>query len=412
MNFHIGIGRYIYTENVEFGAFLGTSLIALGAVYLTTAVIILWNIDFFAIVLGLPRQVIVLILIVVLGQIAESLFSQLAIFNQHSFLLLKVTSIKALVTFMLTIALLLSMKSENYLAVIYSDAVASFAIAVFVMFRLQHSVRWAFHLHHLRYLMKYSLPLIPYMLSLTLLSQFDRVLIDRFFGKEETGLYSLAYNIGILLLLVVTAVLNTFTPAFFEALNKKEYSRVIESAKNIFSLAVVVTAVLVLFGQELAALVIPSRYASAFDLIPIVSIGGLCFVIFQIWVRVIAYANRTILISFIAIGATWINLSLNYWLIPIAGYKIAAITTVLAYLIMSLGCLAMLNYVIRLFKVNTSREMLYVAALAALTLLFQNMDLSSHSTLILKSAILGLLVWHLKPSLVALLDLQKIGAPG
>lgn len=409
LNLHTGIGRYIYSVDAEFGSFLGTSLLAIGAIYLTAVIVVLFYLDHFSMLLGLPRQLVFLMLFVVGGQIAESLFTQVAIFHQHSSLLLKVVSIKAAATFLLSIGLLFILNSEKYLAIVYADAIASSFIFVYVLGSLRATVRWTFKVNHFRYLLNYSLPLIPYMLSLTLLSQFDRVLIDRYFGKEATGLYSLAYNFGMLLLMVVTAVLNTFNPAFFDALNKKDYARVINDSKNVFALAVVVTGILVLFGQDLAALLAPAKYSRAFDLIPIVAIGGLCFVVFQIWVRVIAYVNRTILISTISIVAAVTNLILNYWLLPIVGYKIAALTTVVAYLMMSLGCVAMLNYVVRLFKVNVLPEMIYVAALAALTLFFQSFDLQSLVAITLKAIVLVFLIWHFKDKLIWLVQSKSVG---
>jgi O-antigen/teichoic acid export membrane protein len=409
LNMHTAIGRYIYSEGAEFDSFLTTSLMAIGSIYLIAGTIVLFYLDRFSLLLGLPSQVVILMLFVVLGQIAESLFTQVAIFHQRSSHLLKVVSIKALLTFLLSFGLLHTMNNEKYLAVLYSDAAASLAILVYALSSLLVSVRWSIRANHMRYIVSYALPLIPYMLCLTLLSQFDRVMIDRYFGKEATGLYSLAYNIGILLPLVVTAVLNTFNPTFFDALNKKDYVRVVKESDNIFALAVMVTGILVLFGQELAGIFIPEKYSSAFNLIPIVAIGGLCSVIFQIWVRVITYVNRTILISIVAIIATATNLSLNYWLLPIAGYKIAALTTVIAYLMMSLGYVAMLNYVIRLFRVSVLPEMIYVIGLAAVTLFFQSFDFGLLPAITLKGTILVFLAWHLKAKLFALVQSKKVG---
>jgi len=408
LNLHTGIGRYIYTVDTEFGSFLGTSLLAIGAIYLVTSSIVLFNLERFSMLLGLPSQVVILMLFLVLGQIAESLFTQVAIFNERSSYLLKVVSIKALLTFLLSFGLLNTMTNEKYLAVLYSDAVASLALLIYALRSLLVSVRWSFRVSHMRYIVNYALPLIPYMLCMTLLSQFDRVMINNYFGTEATGLYSLAYNIGILLPLVVTAVLNTFNPTFFDALNKKDYVRVVKDSENIFALAVMVTGILVLFGQELAGIFIPIKYCSSFDLIPIVAIGGLCSVIFQIWVRVISYANRTFLISFIAIIATAANIGLNYCLLPIVGYKVAALTTVIAYLMMSLGCVAIINYVICLFKVNVLYEMIYVVGLGVITLFFQNLNLQLLPAITLKSTLLAFLVWHLKAKLFALVESKKV----
>ncbi|EKD87716.1 MAG: repeat unit transporter, partial [uncultured bacterium] len=152
----------------------------------------------------------------------------------------------------------------------------------------------------------------------------------------------------------------------------------------------------------------PAKYASGFDLIPTVAIGGLCFVVFQIWVRVIAYVNRTMLISIIAIVATVTNLTLNYWLLPIVGYKIAALTTVVAYLLMSLGCVAMLNYVVRLFRVNVLSEIIYISALVALTLFFQNFELKTLLENTLKLIVLAFIIWNLKDQLIELVQSKKV----
>lgn len=408
LNLHTGIGRYIYNEDADLGCFLGTSLLTIGAIYFTVAVVVIARLEGISQLLGMPRLVVLLMLVIVLGQIAESLFTQVAIFHQRSSQLLKVVVSKAFGTFVLSMGLLLAMDSQKFLAVLYADAIASLVLVAYVLSHFRSSIRWSFRADHLRYMAGYSVPLIPYMLSLTLLSQFDRVMIDRFFGKEATGLYSLAYNVGILLLMIVTAVLNAFNPAFFSALNKKDYVRVTKDSEGIFALAVLVTGVLVLFGQELAALVIPAKYASAFDLIPTVAIGGLCFVIFQIWVRVIAYANRTYLISVIAVIAAAINIGLNYWLLPIHGYKVAAVTTIVAYLAMSLLCVMVLNYIVRLFRVNILPDLMYVAGLAGVMLFFSSADLQPIAAQLLKVALMALLAWPLRGKLIALVSSRKI----
>lgn len=408
MNLYSGVGRYIYNEDADFGSFLGTTLIAIGAIYLTVGLVVIVRLEKISHLLGMPRQVVLLMLAVVLGQIAESLFTQVAIFHQRSALLLKVVASKACATLALSVGLLLEMASQKFLAVLYADAIVSLVLMAYVLNNFRATIRWSLRIDHLRYMASYSIPLIPYMLSLTLLSQFDRVMIGNHFGKEDIGLYSLAYNIGILLLMVVTAVLNAYNPAFFSALNQKNYVRVIQDSDSIFALAVLVTGVLVLFGSELAALVVPAKFASAFDLIQIVAIGGLCFVIFQIWVRVIAYAHRTYLISIIAVIAAAINIGLNYWLLPIYGYKVAAINTIASYLAMSLLCVIVLNYIVRLFKVNILRDLIYVAGLVSVMFFFRWADLQPLAAYPLKATMLIFLIWQLKDKLIWLISSRKV----
>ena len=370
LNLHTAVGRYIYAEGGDFARFLGATLLAIAAIFVTCFVIICANLERFEQMLALRNDVILLMLVVVLGSVAESIYTQIAIHGQHSGRLVKVMSVKAVATLAFSVTLLFILEHDKYLAVMVADATVSILFVSFVLYGFKGKVKLAFCMEHLKAMARYSLPLIPYMLCLTLLAQFDRVMIDRFFGKQATGLYSLAYNVGILMLMVVTALLNVFNPAFFDGMNKKDYGRVIRDSDSVFALSVLVTAVLILFGQEIFGLLVPAKYAPALDLIPVVALGGLCFVVFQIWARVIAYANRTYLLSVIGVAATALKIGLNALLLPVYGYKVAAATTVAAYLFMSLACVLVVISSIRLLMVVLLPDLAYIVALAMVMLFF------------------------------------------
>lgn len=403
LNLHTGVGRYIYTDDGDFASFLGTTLIAIAAIFAVCCIAIWLQISNIESLIGLPRNVIGLMLVVVAGSVGESIFTQIAIHGQKSSQLLWVVCAKALVTLVASIAMLFMIEQDKYLAVLYADALINLLLVIYILWTFRGKVQFNFSRNHLAYMTRYSVPLIPYMLCLTLLSQFDRVMIDRYFGRAETGLYSLAYNVGIMLLMVVTALLNTFNPTFYDAINKKEYARVVRDSNAIFSLSVLITAILVLFGEDIFRLLVPAKYDTALDLIPLVAIGGLSLVIFQIWVRVIAYAHKTYLISIIAVCATGLKIALNVLLLPIYGYKVAVITTIAAYLFMSLSCIVVLNRVIRLFKVKILYELSCLGALAAAILLFRSAGLSHVIEYPLKLTLLAFLILLLKANILALM---------
>ena len=411
LNLHTGVGRYIYTQNTDFTSFLGTTLIAITAIFVVFCIVVGLKIDNIELMMGLSRNVIVLILIVVAGSVAESLFMQIAIHGQKSLQLLKVVSSKAIGTLVLSIAMLLVIKHDKYFAILYADALTNALLLIYVSFTFRGKAQFTFNRSHFVYMIKYSVPLIPYMLCLTLLSQFDRIMIDRYFGKEETGLYSLAYNVGIMLMMVVTALLNAFSPSFYEGVNNKDYKRVARDSRAIYALSVLVTAVLVLFGEAIFRILVPAKYGSALDLIPVVAIGGLSLVVFQIWVRVIAFANLTYLISIIAVFATGLKIGLNVLLLPIYGYKVAAVTTIIAYLVMSLGCVMVLNQMVRLFKVNILYEMAYLVGLTAAMLFFHNVSLEPAVDSTLKVAVLIIVVMLVKTNIFSLMTARQTIPP-
>ncbi len=391
LNLHVAVGRYIYLPDAAFESFLGTTLLSGGAVFAVGSIVILTLADTTSVMLGMPQVLLPLMLVTVAGQLAESLMTQIAIHDQRGDLLLRIVAGKAAVSLGLSLVLLLIWGEDKFLAVLLADAIASLVLSAAVFMLLRHRIEWTLRRDHLTYMARYALPLVPYMLGLTLLSQFDRVLIDRFHGSEATGLYSLSYNIGALLLMVTTAILNAFNPPFFAALNRGDHERVHRDARAIFALALVATMAVVLFGQQVASLVFPARYAEGFGLIPTVALGGLCFVVFQIWVRVLAYFHRTATISAIAIACAALNIGLNLWLLPLLGWQAAAWTTVVAYVAMSVACLVAVNASRLLPAVLPWREALWIVLVLLLVTLQEPMPWALRAGVFL---VVGWLVRH------------------
>lgn len=398
LNLHVAIGRYIYLPGAAFESFLGTTLLSVGAVFVVGAIAILAFADVASGMLGLPPLLLPLMLVTVAGQIVESLMTQIAIHDQRGDLLLRIVAGKAMVSLSLSLVLLSVWYSDKFFAVLLADAVASFMLSAIVLMLLRRRIEWTLRRGHLAYMAHYALPLVPYMLGLTLLSQFDRILIDHFYDKEATGLYSLSYNVGVLLLMVVTAVLNAFNPAFFAALNQGDHDRANRDARLIFALALVPTVAIVLFGQQLASFILPARYAEGFTLIPTVALGGLCFVVFQVWVRVLAYFHKTVTISAITIACAALNIGLNLWLLPLLGWGIAAWTTVVAYVGMSVFCIVAVNASRLLPPVLPWREALWIFAVLVLVLVNLLQPLPGA----LRAGVFLVVVWLVRRDLLSL----------
>jgi O-antigen/teichoic acid export membrane protein len=403
INLHTGIGRYVYTQEADYAGFLGTTFIAIGTIYAVLTAAILVNLDTFAGWMALPRKAVVLMLFVVTGAIAESILTQISIHRQDSNRLVRRIAVKAVATMSLSTGLLLLLDTQKYFAVLYADAGVSLCFMLWVLHGLRRDTRLCFHWGHLKYMANYAVPMIPYMLCLTLLSQFDRVMLDRFFGKEATGLYSLSYNVGVLMLMVVTALLNVSTPSFFAAVNNRDYASIVKQADGIFALGVFATVFLVLFGENLFRLLVPAKYDSALDLIPVVAIGGLCLVIFQLWARLVAYVNKTYLLSVIATIATVLKICLNLAVFPVFGYKSAAATTVVGYLSMSLMCVWIVNTKVGLFKVPLRKHLGYIGLSGAVLVFFSVTPLPFWLMMTLKTGVLITTGLHFKKQVLALL---------
>jgi O-antigen/teichoic acid export membrane protein len=193
------------------------------------------------------------------------------------------------------------------------------------------------------------------------------------------------------------------TPSFFAAVNNRDYASIVKQADGIFALGVFATVFLVLFGENLFRLLVPAKYDSALDLIPVVAIGGLCLVIFQLWARLVAYVNKTYLLSVIATIATVLKICLNLAVFPVFGYKSAAATTVVGYLLMSLMCVWIVNTQVGLFKVPLRKHLSYIGLNGAVLVFFSVTPLPFWLMMTLKTGVLITTGLHFKKQVLALL---------
>ncbi len=392
LNLHTALGRYAYLPAPDLPAFLGTTQIALAVLLAASTAGLLGFSDLASGLTGLPAITLPLLMAVVAGQLAESLLTQYAVFRQTSGTLLRVIAGKAVLTFGVAIGLLQLVSQDRHLAVISADALLSILLVLYTVWAFKDTTRWQFNRPLFAYILRYSLPLIPYMLSITLLAQLDRMMLDRYFGKEAVGLYSLAFNIGMLFTLVMSALLSAMNPRFFSAMNDGRHDEVRVDGRRAFCVAYLIATALVAFGPALSAYLVPSEYAPALQLVPAIAVGGLFSVMFQVWGRLMHFAHRTALLSAIATVCVLLKILANLWLLPAFGWEAAALSSIVAYGAMAILTALLVNLRLRLlvlpvrFETGTCLALCAFAMLLHLAPLSQGVDLAAR---LLGSALLA-----------------------
>jgi O-antigen/teichoic acid export membrane protein len=351
-------------------------------------IVVLLNFNQLASQLNLPVFTVPFLIIIVAGQVAESLIIQVLTAREQSARLLIVVAYRSIGSMAATVLLLYTISTEKYFAVIYAEAISSLMLIAYLFMMLRKDRPWTFSRTVFKEFFRYCIPLIPYMLSLTLISQFDRVMIDREFGKEITGIYSISYNLGILLVMVSGAMLNALNPRFFKAMEEHRYEDVRRDTEAVFLICVLCAFVLALFGPEMATFLLSQKYAAGFELIPVIALGGLASVIFQMWGRIVFYTTKTYLLSLIASAATLLKIGLNLLVLTVFGYQAAAVTTVITYILMAVAVVVLINLKLKLLSVNVTREALWLGALSVVVVLVSMIDKADMWAYLYKGCIL------------------------
>jgi O-antigen/teichoic acid export membrane protein len=168
-------------------------------------------------------------------------------------------------------------------------------------------------------------------------------LSDRFFlvhmkGLAETGLYSIGVRISTALLLVLIA-LRTAWPAFAFSIKddgeaKRTYGYVLT---YVLYLCCWLSLALSLLAPWLVRLLATPRFHRAEEVVPLLVFGGTAFIAFNVMSIGIGRAKKTQFNWVITGGAALVNIGLNFVLIPPYGMIGAAISTLIAYLVMFFG---------------------------------------------------------------------------
>ena len=168
------------------------------------------------------------------------------------------------------------------------------------------------------------------------MAQFDRIMINNITNTASAGLYSLGYNVGMLLLLVIGSMQRAWGPSIFQFLDTKEYNRLDALIKKVFAIVVTFALGLVLFAKEIVLILADEKFHEGLRVVPIVVIGYVFYEMFTIYGIYPGYTKKTIFHSVIALTAGISNIILNAIYIPKYGYIAGAYTTVISYFIMFL----------------------------------------------------------------------------
>jgi len=218
---------------------------------------------------------------------------------------------------------------------------------MYIIYNLIKISKFSFNNEHIKYSLKFGIPLIPHALSGFILTFFDRIIINQLSGASDTGLYSFAYNVGMIMNMAVMALNKSWVPLFYENLTKNSFEKINNLAYNYSKYIYLIAIVLILFAKEIVSIIADKKYHAALPIVPVIVVGYLGVFLYTLYGNYSFYRKKTVLISIATLSAGAINIGLNYWLIPIYGYVAAAYTTLVSYFFLFLFHFLNVKYVLK-----------------------------------------------------------------
>lgn len=182
-----------------------------------------------------------------------------------------------------------------------------------------------------KFALKFNIPLIPHYLSEMILTQSDRIMIERMEGPTATANYSIAYSVATMLQLFMSAINASFVPWAYGCLKNKNYDALRKMGNVLLILISGLVLLMMLFAPELIMLFAGDKYAGAIYVIPPIALSVLFMMMYGLFATIEFYYGKNIFVMLASVGSAILNLILNWIFIPIFGYYAAGYTTVFCY---------------------------------------------------------------------------------
>jgi len=251
-----------------------------------------------------------------------------------SYVFVSVTS--ALATVLLSITIILNMSTDKYLGRIFGGFIITGIFATVITLNIFKNGRKFINKDYWIYGLKIGLPIIPHTLSGIILMQVDRIMINHYIGVSATGIYSFAYNMGIILSVFYSATNKAWVPWFFDKMEEKNYAEIREKIKYYIIIFTVITFLLIFITPEIVAIMASKEYKSGTGIVPIIMLSNFFIFLYTLPVNLEFYMKKTHYISIGTLASGVINIILNFIFIPKFGAVAGAWTTLVSYIVLFL----------------------------------------------------------------------------
>ncbi len=213
---------------------------------------------------------------------------------------------------------------------------AALVMLPFRLYFIRDLLVFRFSVPVLKELLAFGLPLVPMNVAFWLLSNADRLMLAHLATLEEVGFYSIAAAMCAVLMLLQTAVGQSWLP---HAVRVYEEDR--ELAAEVFKKTMVyllvfsgfVITAFTALAQEVLFILVPAEYYPSFAAVPFLAAGFLFFTTAQVSSATIMVKNKTVYIMLACWFVAGINVLLNLVLIPPFGLVGAGAATGTSYLL-------------------------------------------------------------------------------
>lgn len=326
----------IRSASYEFENEIDKFISSISLIYLLNTIIFLFIAvvfgDSISSLLGLNKKSIILLVLYSLGTAIITLYNYRLSINYSYKKYLVISFTNSVCNIVISLVLILTIyRTQKNMGRIWGTTIAVIGISIFIFIEIYRKSKPCFNKKYWTFAIKYSLPIIPHGVSQVVLSQCDRIMINKLVSASAAGIYSLVANIKIILTVISDSISNAWSTWFFEKIIEGKDEIIQKRAKQVGLLFAIFTLGLMALSPELVFILGGNQYEiGKFVAIPMLMDAFILF-IYDIIVPAEYYKKKTTYIMVGTIGISVLNIILNYIFITKYGFIASAYTTLFSY---------------------------------------------------------------------------------
>jgi len=236
-------------------------------------------------------------------------------------------------------------------------AVVIFAIFSVIVITKNQWAKYLIDKSYLKNALKFGIPLVPHALGAAVMTITDRIFITNMVGLRATGLYSVGYQIGMIIGIIGNSFNQAYVPWLYEKLKQNDYAMKVKIVKFTYLYFILI----ILFAVSLAIIaplglriMVGKEFSSSLIFVIWIALGYAFNGMYKMIVNFIFFAEKTYILAWITFLCALSNVFFNYVLIKANGAVGAAQAVMITFFLMFILTWPLSNkvYPMPWFKIN------------------------------------------------------------
>ncbi|WP_417444262.1 lipopolysaccharide biosynthesis protein [Joostella sp.] len=219
--------------------------------------------------------------------------------------------------------------SQLFVAVLFA------IIAIVLLYKKKYLIGFIIDEEYRNEALSFSIPLVFHSLGGYIISFSDRFFILLMLGISDVGIYSVAYQIGMIISLIQNSFNQAWVPFFFKKLkdgNSKDKYQIVKITYFYCVILILISIIIYFIVPVIYKYFIGEAYTSGSAIVTWVLLGYLFNGMYKMMGNYLFFLKKTRVIATITLVAGIINMCLNYYLISLYGIVGAAQATAITFL--------------------------------------------------------------------------------